>query len=1361
MSMADKRGPGLKAKQIPWPIIFIILLLSAGIFAVSFFQYRRERESILKEQTSQLQATASLKSAQIQNWLAERLGDANTISRNPLMADELSAFLDLPPSKARADDVRFWLQGLVTHYKYDNALLLDGKLAVVAAATPRDAVIGPEARVILERVRRARIPEISDLHRNESVPHLHLDVITPVLVRDHAIGFVILRIDPARFLFPMIQSWPTPSPSAETLLVRREGDSALFLNELRHRKGTAMKLRLPLASETLPAALAVKGHRGVVVGRDYRGIPVWSVVAAIPGTAWFIIAKVDEKEILAPLRREAGAAWMITLSLIAAAGALLLFLWQRQARRLTEKRLAAEIQQQAMERHYGYLTRYANDIIILSDEERRIVEINERAEQAYGRSRDELLAMTIPDLRAEAERDKIEGQYDPSRMSDGAVFETVHVRRDGSTFPVEVSARMIEVEGRRFFQSIVRDISERRAAQNALQESEDYIRTVLNNLPIGVAVNSVDPDVTFSYMNDNFPRIYRTTREELAGPDAFWQAVYPDEGFRKEIRNKVLADCASGDAERMAWSDIPLSRLGEETSYVDARNVPIPDKGMMISLVWDVTARKRGEESLRQANERMRRFIEADIVGVVIATPGGGIVEANDYYLNLIGFTRSEFEQGRINWREITPPEWLPADERALRELERTGKCAPYEKEYARRDGSRVPVLLIDAMLPGPEKQIAAFALDLTERKRAEEERKTTQEFLENIIEMSPFAMWISDAGGTVIRVNRSLCDAIRLAAEQIVGKYNVLRDANLEKQGVMPQVRDVFAKLEPTRFSIPWQAAAAGEEHFRKARDMYIDVSMFPIRDAGGKLTHVVCQWIDISELKRAQAEQQRLLHILESSLNEVYVFDAGSLKFEYVNPGALRNLGYPLETLLAMSPVAIKPEYEEASFRAAIAPLLDGQQERLEFETVHRRRDGSTYPVEVHLQLVEVEGRRLFLAVILDISERRRAEAALRESEEKFRQVFEASNTGKSLTLPGGEVVPNLALCDMLGYSPGELQKLRWQDITPADDIPATERILKPMLDGKQDAARFVKRYVRKDGSIIWGDVSVSLRRDAAGKPLHFITTVVDISERVRAESEIMRINQELEERVRQRTVQLEATNRELEAFSYSVSHDLRAPLRAIAGFGKILEEENSSRLDGEGRRILGVIIENTGKMGQLIDDLLAFSRLSRQGLALAEVDLIALAQDAFTELKPQESERRIEFKAGTLPRAFGDRAMLSLVLQNLLANAIKFTRPRRIARIELGGNSQGAESVYFVRDNGVGFEMEYADKLFGVFQRLHQSGEFEGTGVGLAIVQRIVARHGGRVWAEGRPGKGATFYFALPAPATAGAHGNERGG
>jgi PAS domain S-box-containing protein len=287
---------------------------------------------------------------------------------------------------------------------------------------------------------------------------------------------------------------------------------------------------------------------------------------------------------------------------------------------------------------------------------------------------------------------------------------------------------------------------------------------------------------------------------------------------------------------------------------------------------------------------------------------------------------------------------------------------------------------------------------------------------------------------------------------------------------------------------------------------------------------------------------------------------------------------------------------------------------------------------------------------------------------------------------------------------------------------------------------------RHTKSDGTELVVSSRWSLQRDESGKPIAILETNNDITERKRREDEIRDLNQQLE----RRSSELEGTNKELEAFAYSVSHDLRAPLRHIVGYTELLQKHLSSGTDEKGRRYMTTILESAKRMGTLIDDLLAFSRIGRAETRETMVSLDQLVKEVQSEIGQETEGRNMTWKVGPLPDLYGDRSMLKLVLLNVVSNAIKFTRTQPSPEIQIGSSDQRPNGiVVFIKDNGVGFDMKYVNKLFGVFQRLHRADEFEGTGIGLATVQRIVHRHGGRIWAEGQLGVGATFYLSLPRP------------
>ncbi len=537
------------------------------------------------------------------------------------------------------------------------------------------------------------------------------------------------------------------------------------------------------------------------------------------------------------------------------------------------------------------------------------------------------------------------------------------------------------------------------------------------------------------------------------------------------------------------------------------------------------------------------------------------------------------------------------------------------------------------------------------------------------------------------------------------------------------------------------------------------------------GRVDLAIFSATDISDLKRAESalrESEELYRrAIEAAGAVPYYRDHNSNSFRFIGAGIVEITGY--------AALDITPEIWDGLARQGYMMGQAAGMTVMEARELARAgklnvwqcdyqigtRTGATrWVYDAAIELIGADGASYgSIGIMQDITARKMVEDALRQSESRFRSIVEQLSEGFALIgEDGGVLVWNRALEEMSGIQRRQVIGLKYWDVNlrtaplnllAGGQIEQNKKFLQKAL--KDEHSSLFERPIETEmlnarGERIFVQQAVFPIHTEKGFRVGLLNR--DITEQKTAEEKIRTLNEDLERRVIERTAALEAANKELEAFSYSVSHDLRAPLRAIDGFSRILADEIMSIASPEINRHLTLIRDNAQQMGHLIDDLLSFSRLSRQPVKKVTFSPRVVIDQVLATLLAAQEQRPMDLSiANDLPACQGDPHLLKQVWMNLLSNAIKFTRNREQAHIEVGAEKRAGEVIYFVKDNGTGFDMRYVDKLFGVFQRLHRAEEYEGTGVGLAIVQRIVRRHGGRVWAQAEVGRGATFFFSLP--------------
>jgi PAS domain S-box-containing protein len=864
---------------IIWLGIFVVS--TVAIFIGGYKYYSLETERIRAEKYQELAAIGKLKAGQIEQWRQDRLENISRIAKAPFLQQAVHEWLRDKDNPQLRTNLQKWSAMAQREQHYAGVLLLDTESRVLLSAEVQPVPLSPEEKVIIEQALENRVPMLSDLYRNEQ-GLIQIDAVGPVLSSDgQPIAVWVLRSNAESVLYPLIQSWPTPSKTAETLLVRKDGDNVLFLNNLRHRPSTALSLREPLSLQDLPAVQGVLRREGMFEGKDYRGVQVLADLRHIPNSPWFMVAKVDTSEILDEAKYRGGVVILFSALFILLAASATAFGYRYRQAGMYKRLYRAEREQRLAQEEFRTTFYSIGDALITTNTAGIVNQMNPVAElltgwketEATGKPLEEVFHVINEDSRVTVENPV--SRVIREGIVVGLANHTLLIAKDGSEHPIADSGAPIADENGTVIGVVLvfRDQTAERKSRRRLEETAEALRK--------------EKDFTDTVLNSQ--------------RDTFF-----------------LFEPATGKAIR--WNQA----FNDVSGYTDEEITEIPAPDSYYS-----------SEDLERARRFSQEILDAGI--------------------------------GRI------------------------------ELELVRKDGSKVPTeydvsVVKDA--DGKAKYLVSVGRDITERKKSQEKLQKSEALLNSIIEQSPFSMWISDKEGTLIRINPACKKWVRVTDKDVVGVYNVLKDEAIVAQGLMPLVRSVFENGEQASFELGWDSTLIKHLGHKEAFKLILSVTIFPVKDAEGKVTNAVCQHIDITERKRAEKnlrqseERYRRLH---ETMRDAFVQVDMSGMIVDSNSAYQNMLGYEPDELLKLNYTDLTPQ-QWHDFEAGIVSeqiLPYGQSEVYEKEYI--RKDGSLLPVDLRASLLADEnGKPIAIwAIVRDITDRKQNENERRRSLERQERI------------------------------------------------------------------------------------------------------------------------------------------------------------------------------------------------------------------------------------------------------------------------------------------------------------------------------------------------------------------------------------
>ena len=1005
------------------------------------------------------------------------------------------------------------------------------------------------------------------------------------------------------------------------------------------------------------------------------------------------------------------------------------FVTDIRSRRKTESDLRAE------ELRVRAITECAQDAILLMDPEGNISFLNPATERIFGYPSNELLGKKLHTVLAPERFHSAHAKAFPAYLQSGKsvnrILELEGKHKQGYEIPIELSLSGLELPDGRYTVGIIRDITERKLAQKKIIESEANARAIMESTEDVIVL--LDKNGIVIDTNESHAKRVGLTREELLGKNIF-ELLPPDVAQSRHAIVKQVIETGkpiqSVDFNKDRWNEFLVFPVVVQNELTDRVAV----------FSRNITERIVAEETIHASSLRLKRAEIASKSGNWELHIDKQIIIASEGAQELYGYKRSNFDFDEI--KQIPLPEYRSLIESAIYALISENK--PYDLVFKIKafDTGIIRDIHSIAVYDADKRIIFGVMQDITEQLSTEAALNESITTYRTLVEKIPDGVYKSTHDGKFVNVNPAMVKMLGYESKEELLAIDINKDLYFD---------------ETERESLTLDAMRHDLDVFRiKKKDgseVWVEDNGWYTFDSEGNTLFHEGVLRDVSARKLADEELRETKDYFEKLLtyanSPIIVWDA-QYRITKFNKAFERLTGLVATDILNVTVDKVFPVTSRERSLEYIKQATSGKRwEAVEIDILDL--NGDVHTLLWNSASIYAPDGKTSIATIAqgqDITQRISDLNLLKESEELWRKIIDTSPDGIAITTLDGFVSKTSQRgIQMLGFdSEDEIINRSLFDFIDETDHLKAQNLIGLMLEGQYTGpSEYV--MVRKDGSRFYAEANAEIIRDANDEPKNILIISRDITDRKHAEEEVIRLNAELEQRVLDRTAQLEAANKDLEAFSYSISHDLRTPLRALDGFANILMEDYANAIDDEGKRMLKIIVSNANNMGRLIDELLSFSRLGRQDISYSVINMREMAEEVFNEHATATDKEKISFCLLDIPSASGDPAMIRQIWVNLISNSIKFTSKKTDRIIEIGCIAENTENVYYVKDNGAGFDMTNAKNMFGVFKRLHTTKEFDGTGVGLAIVKRIVQRHKGSVRAEGTVNEGATVYFSMP--------------